>query len=109
MYAGTLPDFSQLLSLQRAVNIFTVKSTGFTCLPFSSVVSLYFWQSRTVKSAKLVFTTSQNYVKRADKVQGKKDAGKTCTSTVDICSVLINQSNLLLTRVQLSLATQLRN
>ena len=41
----------------------TVKSTGFTCVPFSSVASLYFWQSGMVKSAKLVFTTSQNCVK----------------------------------------------
>ena len=67
------------------VNILTVKSTGFT---FSSVVSLYFWLSRTVKYAKLVFTISQNCIKRAVKVQGKKDEGKTCTSTVSICSLV---------------------
>jgi len=49
------------------VNTLTVKSTVFTFVPFSPVVSLYFWQSRTVKSAKIVFTTIQNSVKRAVK------------------------------------------
>ena len=54
------------------VNILTVKCKGFTCVSFSPVVSLSFWQSRTVKYAKLVFTTSQNFVKSAVKVQEKK-------------------------------------
>ena len=54
------------------VNILTVKSTDFKCVAFPSVVLLHFWQSRTVKYAKLVFKTSQNCFKRALKVQGKK-------------------------------------
>ena len=60
-----------MLQWRYTDNILTIKSTEFTCVPVSFVVSLYFWYLGIVKCGKLVFTTSENCVKRAVQVQWK--------------------------------------
>jgi len=40
-------------------NILTAKITGITCVLFTTVVRLSFWQQRTVQTAKLAIPTTQ--------------------------------------------------
>ena len=42
-------------------NLLTAKSTGFTCVPFSTVLPLSFWQSTTVCSEPLQFNRTKDF------------------------------------------------
>ena len=50
---------TQKSSSSCTANIIAVKSTGFTCVPFSPVVPLSFWQSITTGSETLHFNCRQ--------------------------------------------------
>jgi hypothetical protein len=41
-------------------NILTAKTTGFTCVPFSPVLPLSFWQAMKAGSEPLYFSCTQN-------------------------------------------------
>jgi len=65
-------------SVNYIVNILTVKSAGFTCVSFPTMFSLYFWQPRSAKTVKLVFSSSKTLSKEQLKYIGKETTGKTC-------------------------------
>ena len=62
--AATFTALFTVHSLYTA-NIIAVKSTGFTCVPFSMVVPLSFWQSITTGSETLHFNCRQISVSKS--------------------------------------------
>ena len=92
---GGAADGSQLrrpwatsTGIRLSCNYFDHQKCRYCMSSFSNCSSTVFIVAQNCKTTKLVFTTIQNYAVRASNYSGKKNTGKTCSTTVIICSVV---------------------